>query len=294
MTTMKTIYMKTILGLVVLILLYSCFFTVQVTEYAVVTMFGKPIRVIYEPGLKLKVPVIQRVYEFDNRLQVFDPPDTEFLTLDKKNIIASSFMVWKIADPLKFWQSVLDLNGAQSRLLDVVSAELGAALGEVLFSSLISTNREESRLREVEERLTKNCRDLASRDYGIEIADVRLRRLSFPEQNKESVFNRMRAERGRIAKKFRSEGEEEATKIRARADRERAEILAAAEEESKKIRGTGEAEATKIYAQAFRKNPEFYDFLRTLEAYENFIDEKTTVVLPADAELMRLLGEGRK
>jgi membrane protease subunit HflC len=291
---MKTIYIKALLGLVILILLYSCFFTVQVTEYAVVTMFGKPIRVVYEPGLKLKVPIIQRAYKFDNRLQVFDPPDTEFLTLDKKNIIASSFMVWKIADPLRFWQSVFDLNGAQSRLLDVISAELGAALGEVPFSSLISIEKGELKLAEVEQRLTRNSNDLAHRDYGINVLDVRLRRLSFPEQNKESVFNRMRAERGRIAKKFRSEGEEEATKIRARADREKAEILAAAEEESKKIRGRGEAEATKIYAQAFRRNPEFYDFLRTLEAYQNFIDENTTVVLPADAELMKLLGEGSK
>jgi len=270
-----------------------CFFTVHQTEYAVVTRFGKPVRICMEPGLKFSpMKLVQNVRRFSNRLLVYDTPDMECLTQDKKNVVVSSFAIWRIQDPQTFMQRVYNRRGAEARLSDIISSELGAALGNTPFSGLVNTDNKAFRLPAVVAPVLERCRQRAETDLGIRVVDFRIRRLNFPEQNKQSVFKRMRAERERIATKFRSEGEERSMIIRSEAERERTEILAQAEKEARELRGEGEAEAARIYAAVIGRNPDFYKFIRTLESYEKIIDGKTTLVVPADSELMKLLTQG--
>lgn len=274
----------------VFIVINMIFFRVDEKEVAIVTQFGRPIKTITEPGLNTKLPYpVQEVIRFDSRLLVFDPPPAEFLTSDKKNILVDSFMCWRIVDPEKFLVTVNDKKGAESRLSDILFSEFGAALGSYPFSSLVSTNPDEIIIDRIREKIAKISNKKTTSEYGVEIVDVELKRLNFPEQNKESVFKRMRAERARIAKKYRSEGEEEAMKIKARADMEKTRILSEARREASKTKGEADAEAIKIYAAAFKKNPDFYRFTRTLESYEKFLNDKTTVILPEDSDLLKYL-----
>jgi membrane protease subunit HflC len=283
-------YYMIALLVVVILIARTAAFVVDETQTAIVTQFGSPIRVIDDAGLHWKVPQpIQAVRFFDRRLLVYDPKPTEFLTNDKKNIVVDTFVTWRIADPRKFLETVNDRAGAEVRMADIVASELGAALGQYPLQALITTTEEEMMVEEIMSGVTEGVRSSASTGFGIDVADVRMKRLAFPEQNKQSVFDRMRAERERIAKRYRSEGEEEAIKIRAEADKERREILAEAYREAEKVRGEGDAEATKIYASAFNQDPEFYRFLRTLESYKQFMDDKTTIILSSDSDLLRLL-----
>jgi membrane protease subunit HflC len=289
-------YYMIVLLVVVILIARTAAFVVDETQTAIVTQFGSPIRVIDEAGLHWKVPQpIQAVRFFDHRLLVYDPKPTEFLTNDKKNILVDAFVMWRIADPRKFLETVNDRAGAEVRMADIIASEVGAALGHYPLQALITTDPAEMRVAEIMAGVTDGVRASASAGFGIEVSDVRMKRLAFPEQNKQSVFDRMRAERDRIAKRYRSEGEEEAIKIRADADKERQEILAEAYRDAEKIRGEGDAEATKIYASAFNTDPGFYKFLRTLESYKQFMDAKTTIVLSSDSELLKLLnGKGQR
>jgi membrane protease subunit HflC len=286
----KRRYYAIALLVVVILIARTAAFVVDETQTAIVTQFGSPVRVIDEAGLHWKVPQpIQAVRFFDRRLLVYDPKPTEFLTNDKKNIVVDAFVTWRISDPRKFLETVNDRAGAEVRMADIVASEMGAALGQYPLQALISTTEEEMMVAEIMSGVTEGVRSSASTGFGIAVADVRMKRLAFPEQNKQSVFDRMRAERERIAKRYRSEGEEEAIKIRAEADKERQEILAEAYREAEKIRGEGDAEATKVYASAYNQDPEFYRFLRTLESYKQFMDDKTTIVLSSDSDLLRFL-----
>jgi membrane protease subunit HflC len=270
----------------------TTFFTVDVTELAVVTQFGRPVAVVTAPGLRAKIPLVQQLRRFDGRLQILEPQQAEFLTNDKKNIVLNYFAVWRIQDPLQYFRRLPSEAAARSQLTDVLSSELGAALAAVPFDHLISTSPDGRRLGEMVGAIESDVKEVAAREYGIELVEFDIRRLSFPDQNRRSVFERMRAERERIARRFRSEGEEEARKIRAQADREESQILAEAYRESEILKGEGQAQATRIYGEAIAKDPEFYEFTRTLEAYRKFLDEKTTLILPSDSELMRLLVKG--
>jgi membrane protease subunit HflC len=290
---MKTLRNAVLALIVVGLLLGTCFFQVDVTEYAVVTQFGNPVKVVTEPGLQTKIPLIQQVRRFDARLQVLEPQQAEYLTNDKKNVIVNYYSVWRVDDPLQFFRALPSDAAAASQLTDVLSSELGAALAAVPFDALINHENPENRqLETLVTTIETAVRGVAEEKYGIEVVDFDVRRLSFPDQNRRSVFERMRAERERIARRFRSEGEEEARKVRARADREESQILSEAYREAEILRGEGEAEATRIFGEAIAQDPEFYEFTRTLEAYRKFLDENTTLILPSDSELMRLLTDG--
>lgn len=289
---MKAIRIWVIGLLVVGVLVATSLYTVDVTEMAVVTRFGSPVAVVTEPGLRVKIPFIHKVRKFDARLQVLEPQQGEFLTNDKKNVVVTSFAVWRIADPLQYFRAVPSVAAAQGQLTDVLSSELGAALASVPFDELINTDTSKRTMRDVVARIKDALQKVAREKYGIDVLDFDVRRLSFPDQNRRSVFERMRAERERIARGYRSEGEEEARKIRAQADRQEAQILAEAYKEAEIARGEGEAEATRIFGEAIAKDPDFYQFTRTLEAYKKFLDDNTTLVLPSDSQLMRLLMDG--
>lgn len=263
------------------------FFQVDQTEYVVVTEFGKPVRAIKEPGLYWKLPdPVQSVRRYDNRVMVYLPNQTEFLTKDKKNIVTESYPVWNIKDPVLFMKTVRDTTGARDRLTDIISSELGVAFGQYDLSSLITTEESGMKLPEMMNRVTQVTNEKVE-PYGMAVVDVRVKVLNFPEKNKLSVFQRMRAEREQIARKYRSEGAEEASKIRAETDKEKQVLLSQAREKAEIIKGEGDAQAIRIYANAYQKGPEFYEFIRSLEAYEKFIDEKTTTILPSDASIFK-------
>jgi membrane protease subunit HflC len=260
------------------------------TESVIVTRFGRPVRVVTEPGLTVKWPdPVETVIRLDNRLRPLDSYIGEYLTEDKKNLVLSCFILWRMVDPMKFIQTVKVAEAAERRLSDLVTSELGVAVGERPISSLLTTAEGGSKIPEITGTVTTCCQQQALKEFGIEVVDIRLRRLTFPEQNLRSVYARMRAERERMAKKYRAEGEEAAAKVKAETDKERREILANAYRESQVIRGKGDAESIRIYAEALEKDPEFYKLTRTLEAYRKFLDEKTTLILSADSPLFKYL-----
>ncbi len=287
---MRKHYRLAVLAAAVLVAWLSVF-TVPETEFAVVTEFGRPVRTITEAGLKAKLPY-QGVLRFDRRLAVYNPRPSEFLTKDKKNLVIENYVCWRIQDPVRFVQTVGDPTAAEMRLHDIVWSGLSAALGNYELESLVNSNPDRVRGEELVETLAERVDRRALEQYGIEVVDVRIKRLNLPEQNKQSVFARMRAERERIARQYRAEGEEQALKIRAEADRQREEILSTAYREAEKIKGDGDAQSTRIYGAAYSRDPQFYKLVRTLEAYKKILDDKTTAVLSSDSELLRLLSKG--
>ena len=269
---------------------FSCY-TVDQTESAIITTFGRPVRTVTEPGLHFKW-CFQSVTRFDSRLQIYDPRPSEFLTRDKKNIVADNFLAWRIADPRQFLQTVTDKTGAELRLHDIVWSEVSSTLGRYDLTSLVSVDTELMRLETIMSEVTDHCRAIARERYGIDIVAVRMKRLNLPQQNKESVFERMRAERRRIAMQYRAEGEEEAIKIRAETDRQTSQLLSESYRDAERIRGEGDAEATRLYAEAYSRDPQFYKLTRTLDAYRKFLDENTTLFLSSNSELLKLLTSG--
>ncbi len=275
------------------VLLWLSVFTVPETEFAIVTQFGRPVRTITDAGLHAKLPY-QAVLRFDRRLHVYNPRPSEFLTRDKKNLVIETYVCWQVKDPERFLQAVGDVTAAEMRLHDIVWSGLSAALGNHDLDSLVNSNPDRVRSEELMDSLGRQIDRRALESYGIEVTDVRLKRLNLPEQNKQSVFARMRAERERIARQYRAEGEEQGLKIRADADRQKEEILSTAYREAEKIKGDGDAQSTRIYGAAYSRDPQFYKTVRTLESYKKILDEKTTVVLSPDSDLLRLLVHGRE
>lgn len=291
-TVRRLVWVSALMALCALI--PSCFFTVHHTEVGIVTRFGKPQVALAEPGLHLKMPwPIDRVLRLDRRLLVFDNEPAEMLTRDKRNILVDSFVLWRIEDPLRFAQTVRTRIEAEARLLDLVASSLGAAVGQEPLESLINIDPSAVRLRQVAEQTAESVRQTALPSFGIKIVDLRLNGFNLPAQNRDSVIERMRAERGRIATAYRSEGEEEALKIKAEAMKDEDRLLAEAEARAEAIRGAGEAEALALLAEAYAKDPEFYRFLRDLEGYERILDRNTTIFFESDAPLLETL-HGRR
>jgi modulator of FtsH protease HflC len=274
-----------------LLLIYLVFYAVRETEFVLVTQFGRPVRTVSNAGLHVKWPW-QATLRFDRRLRIYNPRPSEFLTRDKKNLVIENYVAWRIDDPNRFVESVGDPPAAEMRLHDIIWAGLSAAIGTQDLDSLVSVSSEKLETTAMIDQLTVNADRAALLQYGIRILDVRIKRLNLPEQNKQSVFARMRAERERIAMQYRAEGEQQALAIRANADRGKEEILSAAYKNAEQIRGEGDAEATRIYGAAYSKNPQFYKLLRTLDSYKKILDDKTTIILNSDSELLKVLTRG--
>ncbi len=272
------------IGTLGILFAFSTVFRVNETEQVVILQFGKPVRTISEPGLNFKLPApFQTASVFDNRLLEYDVPPEEILSKDKKSLIVDNYVRFRIVDPLLFLQTVQSVPIAVTRLDDIVYSKLRQELGTHVMVEIITENRDM-----IMEKVTRDS-DEATKPYGIEVVDVRIKRVDLPQENEKSIYARMEAERMRQANKFRSEGEEEAQKIRASTDRDKVVILADAYKTAQEIRGKGEAKALEIYASAFSKDPDFYEFVRTLETYEKVIDKKTTLVLPSDSKLFKTL-----
>jgi modulator of FtsH protease HflC len=282
-------------GLLAALALWSCLVVVDVTQYGLVLRFGRVVDVVKAPGLRIKRPYpFETVVRLDRRLLSFKPATAEFLSQDKKNLVLHSLVTWRIADPERFLATTGGRPDAEQRLSDVVLTKLGAVVGSHPASALVSVDGRASRFEEVMGQVVAQARERAIADYGIDLVDVRLRQLSLPEQNRANVFARMQAERGKIAIKHRSEGEREFKKVAAEAERGKTRILAEAYREAERVKGEGDAQAMRIYAEAFAKNPQLYKFRRTLGAYEKILDGNTTLFLPADSDVYRLLSGDAK
>lgn len=271
------------LGAVVLALIAQTAFTITEREQGLVVQFGDPKRIVQEPGLYFKLPFVQTLVRVDKRILTTDARTAEYLTLDKKRVMVDQISRWRIINPLDFYRSVRDLQRAQARLDDNIAARLRQEIAAHNFLDLVRHKREE-----IMETVATDVRETV-KSFGVEVIDVRIKQVDLPQEVQASVFARMRAERERIAKRYRAEGDERAREIRAGADREREVLLATAYETSQKLSGEGDAQASTIYAQAFGQDPEFYAFVRRLQAYEKILSNGTTVVLPPDSELLRYL-----
>jgi membrane protease subunit HflC len=277
-----------LLGALVLWAVWAALFTVDVTEFGVVTRFGRVVRVVDQPGLHLKLP-FERVLPVDRRLLYSKPAQAEYLTSDKKNVVIQSLAIWRIADPARFLETLATRANAEVQLADVVLAEIGVALGNYPFASLVASGEQTSRFQGLVAQVRNAVEAYALPAYGIEVLNVAVRELSLPAQNQQSVFERMKAERGKIAKQYRSEGERDSARMIAEAEAEKTKIAAEAYKEATAVKAAGDAEAMRVYAEAFGQDAPFYKFLRTLQTYETVLDDRTTLFLPADAEVFQIL-----
>ena len=284
---MRTLITLGVILIAVGILVDSATYIVDEREQVVVTEFGQPVRTVQTPGLNFKTPFIQQLHTFDDRLIFSDADPRQIYTQDKKNLIVDNFARWRIVDPLKFLVSVQNESVAQSRLDDIIFSAVREELGQRTLIEIVAERREE-----IMQAVTERSRESALA-LGIDILDVRIKRADLPRENKANVFDRMKAERSRISREYRAEGEEAALKIRADTDLEVTRLTSEALQKSQLIRGEGDAEALRIYAEAFEQDPKFFEFLRTLEAYEKTLGEGTTVVLPLSSAFFKYMGAGR-
>jgi membrane protease subunit HflC len=250
---------------------------------AVVVQLGEPVRTVREPGLYWKLPFVQNVIFFDRRLIEYDAAPRELLTKDKQQLVVDNYSRWRILDPLQFYRTVRDEAGARSRLDDIIYSNVRENLGRHTLREIVNERRAS-----LMARVTKRT-DEKAREYGIEVLDVRIKRADLPEKNEQNVFNRMRTERDRQAKKFRAEGDEEARKIRSESDKQVNILLAEARKQAEIARGEGDASAVKIFADAYGRDLEFYQLVRTLEAYRKSLDAGTTVILSPENDFFRFL-----
>ena len=259
----------------ILVVLGASIFTVDQRQHAIIFQLGEVREVIAEPGLYFKWPLIQNVRYFDKRILTLDSPDPErFITSEKKNVLVDSFVKWKIVDPRLYYVSVAgDETRAKTRLSQTVNAGLREEFGKRTVHDVVSGERDK-----IMEQMREKA-DLDARKIGVQIIDVRVKRVDLPTEVSTSVYSRMVAERKRAANELRSEGSAEAEKTRADADKQREVIVAEAYREAQKMKGEGDAKATATYAQAFNQNPEFYAFYRSLEAYRNSFKSKSDVIV---------------
>jgi membrane protease subunit HflC len=270
---------------VVALLVTSSLFTVHQTQQALVLQFGNPKRIITEPGLHMKIPLIQNAIHIDRRVLDYDAISEEIILGDQKRLVVDAFARYRIVDPLRFYQSVGSEAVLRGRINTILDASLRKVLGEVPLFSVLSEDRS---------NLMDRIRDQANteaRQFGIDVIDVRIKRADLPAENSQAIYRRMQTEREREAKELRAQGAEMAQRIRARADRERVVLLAEARKEAQIARGEGDGEAVRIFADAFGKDVEFFTFYRSMQAYRDALgDDNTSFVLSPDSEFFRYFG----
>jgi len=250
-----------ILLLIAVIVGYSTFFTVNQTKQALVVRLGQPVRVITEPGLNVKVPFIDSVIYIDKRILDLESPSQEVIASDQKRLVVDAFARYRIMDPLKFYQTVGE-NGANSQLAILLNSALRSVLGGATLVDVVRNMREQL-MSQVRQQL-----DHEAQQFGIQVVDVRIRRADLPEQNSQAVYQRMQTERQREAAEFRAQGSQKSQEIRAKADRDVTVLLADATSQSEQVRGQGDSERNRIFADAYNRDPDFFAFYRSMQAYE--------------------------
>jgi membrane protease subunit HflC len=268
---------------------------VDETQYVVVTDFGRIVAVYGdqegETGLHGKWPW-QVALAIDRRLRVFDPPPREVLTGDKRNLEVAGYVVWQVGDPTRFLRSAATLEAAEARLNERVSAALSNAIGRRELAALASTDPALWQLDALTADVVREVAPQARAELGLDVLDIRLRRFAPPLEVRPAVFDLIRSERRQVAATLRADGEAEYLTVTSQAERERDATLAQADAEAERIRGRGEAEATRLANEAHARDPKFYEFVRTLEAYRAILDDRATVVLSSSSPLLKLLTQG--
>lgn len=287
-----------LLAPIVLILLlaggaYFCSFTVSENECVIVTRFGKHVRTVDEPGLHFKQPgFIETANYLDRKIHIVKNLPITLLLHDKLPIIVVCDACWRVSDPERFFQRLRDVNNASGKIGDMLNSQLGSVLGNYDLDNIINVDEEKAKLPEIEARVVSKAEEQASTEYGIEVVQVGIRRLAYPSIVEQSVYSRMRAEREKEAKKHRAEGAEEAVKIQAQTDLEVSEIMAEAYRDAQILKGTADKEAMRIYAEAHGRDPEFYEFLKSLDIYQETLRQNATLILSTDSDLFKYLGGG--
>jgi modulator of FtsH protease HflC len=260
----------------------SSLFIVDQTQEALVLQFGQPRRVISEPGLKVKRPFIEDVIYYEKRLLDFEPPPEEVIVSDQKRLVVDTYTRYRITDPLLFYQTVSTEAAVRARLNAMVSGSLRRVLGNVTLSALLS-NQRAAIMRQIRDEVSEQ-----GKSFGIDVADVRIRRADLPEENSQAIYARMVSERQQQAAQYRGEGAEAAQTVRANADRERTVILAEAQRDGQRVRGEGDAQSIKTYADAFGQDKDFFVFYRSMQAYRDALNGHTTsFVLTPDTGFFR-------
>ena len=263
----------------------SCVYTVSQTQQVLLVQFGAPVGIVNEPGLHIKSP-LQRAYFFDRRLLNLDAQSEEIITLDRKRIVVDAYARWRIVNPLLF-QAQPDFNIAVDNLRSMLSSNIREVLGSQNFSAMLSERRAPL-MRQIRARM-----NVDAKQFGVVVADVRIRRADLPVENSEAIYQRMKKERERQAAEYRAQGDEIAQRIKARADREAIVIKAEAMSQAAVIRGDGDAQKTKLTASAFNQDPNFYAFWRSMQAYQESLQgSNTTMILSPKSDFLKYLGEG--
>ncbi len=268
-----------ILAALIIFVVWDSVYIVQQTEQAIVLQFGEPVRLVKEPGLKFKIPFIQKVTYYDNRLLNLDPPAQEVVLNDKKRLDVDSFTRYRIIDPLKFYQTVRTEYNARERLAAIVNSSVRKILGQITLPELLSQQRNQI-MKKISEAVKIDAQQI-----GVSVADVRIRRADLPIDVLQAINARMKTERERDAKEFRAQGQQQAQQIRAQADKETAIIVAEADKKAQIIRGEGDEQVIMIWNNAANLDPQFYAFYRSLEAYRKALaDGETSMVIAPDSE----------
>ena len=270
--------------LLLLFILFSALFIVKQTEQALILQFGDPIRIIKEPGLKIKIPLIQNAIFYDTRVLDFDAEVEEVILSDQKRLLVDAFIRYKIIDPLKFYQAVINGNGFKARVGGILSGSLRRVLGSDPLEVVLSKNRS-GLMEKIQEEIDKEAVN-----FGVKMIDVRIKRADLPKANSEAIFARMRAEREKEARQFRAEGSEESQIIKSTAEKERTVIIAEANKKAQTTKGEGDGEAVKIYAKGFKKDEEFFAFYRSMEAYKKVFEDsedEPTFILSPDSDFFK-------
>ena len=282
---MKRLIVIGVLGISVLVytVFQSTYYVVGEWQQGLVFQFGDPVRVVRDPGLYFKAPLIHDLVTLDKRVLGTEPQSAEYLTLDKKRLLVDHVSRWQITDPLLFYRTVRNEVGAKARLDQVIAGRLREEIAKHNFIDIVRAKREQ-----IMTTVTGGVQEAAT-SFGITLLDVRIMRIDLPTEVQASVFARMQAERERIAKRYRAEGEEQALEIRAASDKEREIILATAYGKSQILRGEGDAQAALATARAFGQDLEFYGLVRRLQVYETILAEGSTIMLPPNSDLLRYL-----
>ncbi len=275
-----------VIALFGLVLAYASMFTVYQTDQAIVVQFGEPVRVVSEPGLHFKVPFIQSVISIDRRILDLETSAQEVIAFDQKRLVVDAFARYRVSDPLKFYQTIGAIEGANARLSTLLNSALRRVLGEATSIDIIKDKRAQL-MAAVRTQL-----EAEAQTFGIAIVDTRIRRADLPEQNSLAVYKRMQTERQRQAAEFRAQGNQRYQEIKAKADRDVTVLIAEAQSKGEQTRGDGDAERNRIYAEAFGKDPDFFSFYRSMQAYEEGLrSSDTRMLLRPDSDFFRYFGD---
>jgi membrane protease subunit HflC len=288
--------MKYVLSVIILVIIafsisLSSFFTLSEDEFAVLTQFGKPSRTITKAGLYLKRPFFwETVHRIDRRNHTFSAQPIQLLMGDKNPLIITCYICWRVSNPQLYFQSIVDQTVARQKLGDMISSQLGSVLGGYNLPDIINPDNEQVKISLIESEIMQAANNKTEELYGITVVQLGVRKIEYPAIVAKAVFNRMRSEREKEAMKYRAEGMEKASVIKAKADRQAKEIVAEARMKAAQIKAEGDQKALQIYADTYAKDPDLYEYMKSLELYKQVMQDNTTIILSTDSKLFKHLG----